>query len=89
MRATVPQTTCDPVYGSPVEHEEQLAAARAAIAREETTEAEHARALRDRDRAVRAYYAAAQGDASQNELARRVGLNPSTFRSIIRVEKGE
>lgn len=84
MTVTVPQTTSDPVYGSHVvDPDKLLERARTAMTAEEAAGRAHAKAIDARDAAVRAYYDAAHGTASDNELARRVGMNPSTFRSVI------
>lgn len=84
MSAAVPQVTHESMYGSPVvEKNDKLERARAHVAVERAKASEHRAAIDARDDAVRDYYVSARGTASDNELARRVDLNPSTFRSII------
>lgn len=84
MTVTVPQVTNDPVYGSTVADPDKLLA-RALEKRRARQELDKQaqRALDAEYDAVRAYYDAARGTASDNELARRLGMNPSTFRSVI------
>lgn len=85
MTATLPTTASESMYGSTVTgHDDDLARARAAVQAEQAALAAHTEALDARDDAVRAYYGNAAVDVSQNELARRLGLHPSTFRSIIK-----
>lgn len=84
MTLAVPPSTHESVYGSPVaDHDRELEEARTQVTLEKRAHAAHRAALDARDDAVRAYHAAARGTVSDNELARRLGLNSSTFRSII------
>lgn len=80
----VPQPGRESVYGPVVaEHEQKLESARAKMRAAEDLREKLDGALDARDDAVRAYYEDAQEDMSQREAARRLDMDPSTFRSII------
>jgi hypothetical protein len=64
-----------------VAYDAELEAAPAAVEAERRAHAEWEAALAARNDALRALYTAAGDDASQNELARRAGVTPSTFRA--------
>lgn len=82
--SAVPHADHDPVYGASVaDNDQQLAAARTAIELEQEGYTQWSQRLEARDDAIRAYYESCGSDVSQNEVARTLGINPSTFRSII------
>lgn len=70
------------VYGSAVAHESDVERARKAVQAERRAREAHLDALDARDAAVNAALASAPDDLADNELARRLELEPSTFRSI-------
>lgn len=70
------------VYGSAVTHERDVEAARRAIKEEQEAQDAHTHSLDVRDAAVVAALASAPDHMSDNEVARQLGLSPSTFRSI-------
>ena len=79
---TVHPHTVESMYGSPVSHEQDVDHARRAIEKERAAEQAHLDALTARDAAVNDALTTKPDDLSDNELARRLGLKVSTFRSI-------
>lgn len=77
------------VYVPAVDHDEPFERARAAVREEQEALAVHEVALRARNDAVRAALEAAPEGMSDNEVARQVGLVPSTFRSITDSERAQ
>lgn len=87
MTVAVPQGSHESVYGSsvPDDRDKRLERARKLVERERAAHDAWQEALAARDQGVgELFEAEADGDLSQNELARRINLNPSTFRSIIK-----
>jgi hypothetical protein len=66
-----------------VPYDRELEDARAKVNAAARAEEAWRRALHARDQSVRALYVAARDEAGPTDLARRIGLTPSTVRGIV------
>lgn len=85
MTSLVSPDSLASVYGSHVadQHEAKFERARARIRAEQEAERAHDDAIEARNEAVLAAYKVAPKEWSDNAVARALGLNPSTLRSIV------
>lgn len=85
----VPQSDRESVYGSTVVEPESFARARAGIKKDARLQDEAKQSKRTRNDLIRAAYDEAPVHMSDNAFARALGLDPSTFRSIVPLEQRE